>query len=461
MSRAIQAAGGVLYRALHLLLGTAVRLYYRRIQVRHGERIPADGPLLIVANHPASLTDVLALAVGIDRRLHFVAYSGLFEPPLLGFVLRLVGTVPVYRKEDAAELMHRNVDMFGACQKLLASGGAVLIFPEGTSQGDRRIEKLKTGAARMALAYECAPGVTRGLVLLPVGLHFEARTTFRSELTLSVGHAIPLELLRALASSDEAQAVRALTDQIRAALEKLTLNVPSDELAKLVHDVQQLYLAELREATPRAPDLTLVRAIADSIEFYRATDPERLHRIWTDVVRYRRQLAALDLRDQAVRDLGSGGGGSVRLVAGALIGLPFGLAGGAVHYVPYRLSGILGGLFASDPTRIAFSRIICGVVLFPLTYAAIAFVLYRMLGWNVESIVLTLTACVPLGLFSMRYYTWLRRERHRLRLALLASANRRIVVRVRRARRRIVRLLDRAREDYLASLAAAERPFPE
>ena len=113
----------VVYHSLRLLSGGASRVYYSRIDVRHAERIPARGPLIIAANHPASLTDVLVLGAMLPRRAHFVAYSGLFKPWPMGLLLRLAGTVPVYRQQEGAENMHRNQEMFRACNETLASGG--------------------------------------------------------------------------------------------------------------------------------------------------------------------------------------------------------------------------------------------------------------------------------------------------------------------------------------------------
>jgi len=456
MDRVIRLVGGAFYGLLWVVLGSAVRLYYRRIEFRHAERLPARGPLLVVANHPASLTDVLALAAAVPRRLHFVAYNGLFENPLLGFALRLAGTVPVYRHEDAAEQMHRNAEMFAECNRVLGDGGAVLIFPEGTSRSDRRVEKLKTGAARIALAYEFAPGGRGGLVLLPIGLHFDARVTFRSDVVLSAGRSLELADLRAAHDADPAAAVRELTERIQVALEKLILNVPSEEVAQLVRDIERLYLDDLHEASPDAPDLALARGIAGSVEFFRRSDPERLHRIWLDVTAYRRKLSALDVRDEALRRIGESRGGATRLLVTLLAGAPLALSGALLNWLPYRASGAIGRWYSSDPTRTAFARIVCGVVLFPITYAAVALALRRLADWTPVAIAVVLAASIPLGLLSLRWFGWLRRERHRLRLALVTVADRRLVARLRAERRRLVRLLDAAREDYEVGLAAAE-----
>src|SRR5262249_8324818 len=179
-------------------------------------------------------------------------------------------------------------------------GGAVPISPEGTSLSDRRVEKLRTGTARMAIAYEFGRERSEPLCLLPVGVHFDDRKRFRSGVTLSIGRPVPLESVRGLVADDPAEAVRELTARLQTPLEKLILNIPSHELAQLVRDVEQLYLPDLQAHVPGAPELALGRGIADCIEFYRVHDRERLHRIWLAMNVYKRKLAALRLNDAAI-----------------------------------------------------------------------------------------------------------------------------------------------------------------
>src|SRR5262245_37987181 len=139
------------YQATRVVLGAAAHAYFQRIEVRNAERVPRRGPLLVVANHPASFTDVIVLGAAVPRRLHLLAMAALFKPWIRGFGLRLCGTLPIYRRQDDPTLMHRNEDTFRACHELFDRGGAVLIFPEGTSLADRQVVPLKTGAARLAL----------------------------------------------------------------------------------------------------------------------------------------------------------------------------------------------------------------------------------------------------------------------------------------------------------------------
>lgn len=452
----------VLYAATKLVARCALRAYFGRIDVEHADRLPADGPVLVIANHPASLTDVLVLGTVLPRRLHFLAHSGLFHPAPRGFLLRVFGALPVFRREDDAAETYRNDTTFRACTDLFDAGGVVVIFPEGTSQADRELLRLKTGAARLALSYDAGAGAAarrRGrLRVVPVGLHFVERTAFRSDVVISVGDVLDLAAYRDRYAHDAESAVRALTHAMRAALEGLIVQVPIEEMASLIRDLERLYVDELRKTTSDTSEVTLLQGVADCVEYFAREDPARLYGVWRQLARYRRRLARLALRDEEVRGRMPHmmlGRTSARLVVVGALGLVPALAGAIVHTVPYRLTGLIGGRVAPDPTRIAFARIVTGVFLFPLTYAVFGALLWKA-GVAPLTIVVVLAASVPLGFFALVYRNWLARERQQLRLAVLTATNGRLVARLRAERRAVIAQLEAARRDYAAAIAAAQ-----
>ena len=127
----------------------AVRTFYRFEVV--GEPVPADGAVLVVANHPNSLIDPGAVAATARRPVRFLAKAPLFSDPLVGWLIRASGSIPVYRRQDDPGQLERNEEMFRAVHGALESGSAVALFPEGRSHSDPSLSELKTGAARIAL----------------------------------------------------------------------------------------------------------------------------------------------------------------------------------------------------------------------------------------------------------------------------------------------------------------------
>ncbi|HEY6866761.1 MAG TPA: 1-acyl-sn-glycerol-3-phosphate acyltransferase [Candidatus Eisenbacteria bacterium] len=441
------------YLVARMVLGTAARVYFRRIEVRHADRVPGCGPLLVIANHPASFTDVIVLSLALRRRLHFLAMAPIFKPWIRGLGLRLCGTLPVYRREDDPGKMARNDDTFRACHEILDHGGAVLIFPEGTTQTDRRIVQVKTGAARLALGRAAGSGERRALNVLPVGLHFADRTRFQSDVSVSVGRAIDLDPFRERARQDEAAAVRELTAHIQAVLEKLIVNIPEQDRVALVAAVERLYREEARPHAAGAPDVGIARGIAATVDYFARSDPDRIAGAWERIRHYEGRLAALRIQDATVREMLPLEGRireRARLVIIGVLGIVPALVGAIVHYVPYRLSGA-AARWTPDPTQVAATRIAVAVVLFPLAYAALAAGLWRGLGWSPHAVALALGLLLILGLHALAYLRWLAQQRRRIRLVFMKASHRRLVARLRRERRALIELFDRARREYEAA----------
>jgi 1-acyl-sn-glycerol-3-phosphate acyltransferase len=210
----IEGAGAFLHGVLRVVAGAAARVYFRRLRVVGGERLPARGPAILVANHPAAWTDVVVLDAALGRRLHFLAQESLFHPWARAALLHIHGSIPVRQHDSALGPAADNRASFARCHALLDQGEVIVVFPEGVSESDRTVGPLKTGAARLALEHD-ARGATARVV--PIGIHYEDRMAFRSTVTLAVGPDVSVH--RAPAGSDPRAAAHALTEDVRVALE--------------------------------------------------------------------------------------------------------------------------------------------------------------------------------------------------------------------------------------------------
>lgn len=112
------------------------------------EKLPAGG-FIAAPNH---CTEIDPLVVGHmlynqKRAPHFLAKAGLFKVPVLGSLLHAVKQIPVERSTAGA---NRSLQL---AQEIVAEGGAIVIYPEGTLTRDPGLWPMKghTGAARLAL----------------------------------------------------------------------------------------------------------------------------------------------------------------------------------------------------------------------------------------------------------------------------------------------------------------------
>ena len=162
---------------------------------------------------------------------------------MLGFLIKQVGALPLYRQQDSGQDISRNQETFSLTRELLKKGGAISIFPEGVSHDAPKLLPLKTGAARIALGAVSVGQHPASLKLkiIPVGLFYTNKTTFRSEALLHFGKAIdvlPGDLNEE--GHPPKEKVKELTDQIEEALREVTINAESDsklELAKIAEEI--------------------------------------------------------------------------------------------------------------------------------------------------------------------------------------------------------------------------------
>jgi 1-acyl-sn-glycerol-3-phosphate acyltransferase len=132
----------MLYGVLKPLAVALMRLLFR-LQGRGTEHVPAEGSVLIVANHSSVLDPPLVGGV-CPRRLTFLAKAELFGIPGFGGLIRRLGAHPL-RREGADPSALR------IAQRLLGEGRALLVFPEGTRGQEGTLRDAKPGAALLAV----------------------------------------------------------------------------------------------------------------------------------------------------------------------------------------------------------------------------------------------------------------------------------------------------------------------
>ena len=190
------------YTVMKPLVQVALRVFFRRIEVRHPERLHLPGPLLLAGNHPNTLMDPLLAAVNRRQPIAFLAKSTFFKNPVVRAIMTSGNSIPIYRRQDTEagaapatpeQVTTQNEAVFGRCYDYLGRGGTIMIFPEGTSVSERRLRPLKTGAARIALGAEARHDFKLGLKVVPVATNYFDPSRFRSDVLLNVAPPIRVE----------------------------------------------------------------------------------------------------------------------------------------------------------------------------------------------------------------------------------------------------------------------------
>jgi 1-acyl-sn-glycerol-3-phosphate acyltransferase len=130
-----------------------------RARAIHAERVPAAGPVILAPNH-FSFMDHFFLGGALRRKVHFMAKSQLFKPPMQ-WIFTHGGVFPVRRglADDEAFITARVVLRRGGCVGMYAEGGR--------SRTGTLSERARRGIGRLALE--------SGAPVVPVAIHGSAR----------------------------------------------------------------------------------------------------------------------------------------------------------------------------------------------------------------------------------------------------------------------------------------------
>ncbi|MDB4931473.1 MAG: phospholipid/glycerol acyltransferase, partial [Myxococcaceae bacterium] len=368
---------------IRAVLTAVVRLYYPAIAVDGAERVPWSRPCLFVLNHPNGLLDPMLLRLGLDRPVRFLGKSTLFGNPLGRVTMEAFGGIPVFRHRDVAGGggdPSRNEETFARCRAAFAQGDWIALFPEGTSHSDPTMKPFKTGAARIALSTVREHPIE--LMVVPVGLFYEQKATFRSRAVLSVGVALAAREYLDRYVSDERATVDALTDDVRRGLDAVVLQADTRELVEGVARVAQWTLRpDARE------DLAASRRRAGEMlaawRSLRERDAARADALLASGRRYLDAVAALGVRDPWALEVERVTPGSTARATARLVALaPLALAGVALGWPMYRLAGQVAARVVRDAEDVLGTvKLLAGLLLVPVGWIAAAAALGWRYGW--------------------------------------------------------------------------------
>lgn len=383
-------------RIIVAILRLAMRVYFRRVEVVGIEHVPLDSPVIFVLNHPNALVDPAVLLSLAPRRVSFLAKSPLFRMPVLGFFVRAMDCIPVYRKQDEGEDVSKNREMFAAARSLLSRGGTIGICPEGVSHDEPRLRPIKTGAARIALG-AVSTGEVAELKIVPAGLYYTSKTTFRSAALLYFGNPILVEPVPLEADGNPPRAaVRELSDRIENALRDVMLDAEHEEALQTISRAERIFSSEPNDegSESLAEELQLQQRFVKAYHVLQDRAPERLRRLEVRMSRFEEELTQAGVDPDDLSPPKSTLHVFAHLISRVLVFLVLiapALLGFFVHYPAYRLGGYLATRFSkNDDDVVSTVKIMSAMLLFPLTWLVAALAGYKFEGWLLALAAVTL-----------------------------------------------------------------------
>jgi glycerol-3-phosphate O-acyltransferase/dihydroxyacetone phosphate acyltransferase len=447
------------YTVMKPVVRLGLRVFFRRLEVRHPERLRLAGPLMLCSNHPNTLMDPLVTAVHRRQPIAFLAKSTFFNNPILGAIMRSGNCIPIYRRQDAAadgasaataqQLAASNEASFGRCYDYLERGGTVMIFPEGTSVSERRLRPLKTGAARIALGAEARHDFKLGLKLVCVGTNYFDPSQFRSDVLLNVAPPISIADYADRYHQDPDAAADELTEEIRQRLTRrlvISRDAADDQLAQQVERTFGDHLNPDDDPSTLYDNFQLSRTLLDAVAWFEQHDPDRLATLRGILSSYLATLQQHKLDDET---LDQSHRPSTRLLdyLNLGLGLPVWLYGLLTNYLPYTIPAQVAYRATKETEFIAAIMLAVGMVTFPLAYALEAAAVQHWLTHDWRLTTLFIISLPLAGFYALSYWQTLSARLKRLRARQLPGTT---LASLRQQRATVLALLDEARTAYLA-----------
>ena len=385
------------YRLVRTIVSVALGMFYRLEVISRVDDLA--GPVMFVGNHQNSLIDPAMVFMITNRQVTFLAREPLFRVPVMGWILRGLGALKVYRKQDHPGLMEKNEGTLDAAAGALIAGKAITIFPEGKSHSEPQLSDIKTGCARIALK---AVRGGQALRIIPIGLTYAQKHLFRSKVHVEVGEPILVQSVGAGLAGDAEQAwVRDLTSRVGEAIRNVTINLETWEDLNLIETADRLFA--LRNGF-REKDPERLRMFARGASLLRSFDPERFDDLKEDVLSFHARLEVINanpgdlgvtFEEKSFRTF------VARNLSSIVFGFPLFALGMMLFFLPYYFLKALALAVPVSRDRVGTLKFISAAVMLPLWWTLLTVAGWSL--WGIPGMVVMLTGTIPLAIFTLYF----------------------------------------------------------
>jgi glycerol-3-phosphate O-acyltransferase/dihydroxyacetone phosphate acyltransferase len=264
---------------------------------------------------------------------------------------------------------------------------------------------LRTGAARLLLGAE-ADGGRRGVTLLPVGLVYETPGTFRVAAALvAVGAPVPVDDAVAAYAAEPEPAVRRLTERLTHAIRAQIIEAEDQHTLELAAALERAWREEHGDARGGAEaSLAWRREVMRAARALAERTPDRVVGFRRRLERYRARLSESGLSDAELGRPYTAAVVARWILVNAtalVITLPLALWGLVSHAAPYWLTRAAVAAMRRTEEEEATDKMAAGLVLYPLCWAAEAWLVKRWAGTT--ALVLFLALLIPSALVALAW----------------------------------------------------------
>lgn len=434
----------MIYSLFKFLFKVTVHSYFRKLNVSGEHNIPASGPVIFVANHPSALIDPLVITTSSKRTIHSIAAAEFFGGKWQSWLLKNeFHMIPVYRPSTQENSKEHNKSMFTDCHQLLMNNGALLIFPEGTSETKRGIGELKTGAARIALEAEQLSKDGLSVKIVPIGLNYTSPHQFRSDLFIKIGTPVCSSNI----IDNSVDRVKDFTNLIKKGLIETLLHTRSEKLNKLTRGVETIYQDYLEEsiqvdAGDTERHFEVQKKIIQATAFIYDNQTAKAEEISKKIGDHLKVL-----REHEIRLKRPFRKPDIQRFAHLILGIPFSAIGYVMNLLPFLLTKLISRQMNMKASFRGTLSMMIGMVIFIIWYLGISLAVTMLFDHWIFGVIIFITG-YGFGLYALYFSKLLMEVSQQLKIYKLKISNPKLYKSLMDERNYLVQTLDEMRVEF-------------
>ncbi len=447
----------MLYTILRKIVTLTINIFFNSVYAKNLENFPTKGPLIIAPNHPSTFLDPLVVSMWVKRPIYFLTNGGAFSSPFKKWLYSKLFMIPIYRQQDSNESGNKNEEVFKNCYDMLKQGKVIIIFPEGSSEDERKLRKIKTGLARISLGAENDNNFELGVKVVCVGINYTNPRKFQSKLFINFDNPINVLDYKEEYQKDNFKAVKDLTNDVSNRLSNLIVVTSDEKIDRLVRRIEILYTSNLQQTLnltfdEREQIFTIAQYISDAVKYYQNINNQRVIDLDNKLESYFSELKKNQIRDETVSKIRDKNHIIIKLlkyIPQLIIGFPFYIFGLLHNYLPFIIPGIIAKKSTKYTVYQGPVNLVTGILTFNLFYS-IYIILFALFTKNITLTLIYFVILPFSGYFTFYYWNYLRRVFESLRLfSTFKKGEKTYQLRVNRDS--IIKELENIKEEYLNS----------
>lgn len=416
----------MLYSTLRKIVAITINIFFNSVYAKNLQSVHLQGPLIIAPNHPSTFLDPLVVCMWIKRPVYFLTNGGAFSSPFKKWLYTKLFMVPIYRQQDSLdpdEKGDKNETAFKSCYEMLEKGRVLVIFPEGSSEDERKLRKIKTGLARIALGAEAKNNFSLGVKVVCVGVNYTNPRKFQSKLFVNFDNPIDISEYKDQYYSDNNKTVKDITNSVSERLTSLIVVTSDERVDKLVRKIEILYASNLQKSLNLSFDqreqiFTIAQYISDAVKYYQNVDNTKVIQLEEKIESYFSNLKKYKIRDETISKIKDKQQLTRKLfkyIPQLILGFPIYIFGLIHNYLPFILPGIAAKKSSKYAVYQGPVNIVTGMITFSLFYI----IYIGLFAFFTKSIFMAIlySLLLPIsGYFTFYYWNYLRRVLESIRL---------------------------------------------